>query len=86
MLNISPQIPLLQDLNCLIERYLDPLKEETFLSGEDTEQIFGNIQEIVQFQKLFLQSLEEAVELDPDSSILSTPTKFRVSITGSYKR
>lgn len=52
-------------MNCLIEWYLEPLKEETFLSGEDIERLFGNIQEIVQFQKLFLQSLEEAVEHEP---------------------
>ena len=52
----------LQDLNCLIDWYLEPLKAETFLTGEDIEHLFGNIQEIVQFQKLFLQSLEEAVD------------------------
>ena len=51
-----------QDLICLIERYLEPLKEETFLSCDDIDQLFGNIQEIVQFQKLFLHSLEDAVE------------------------
>ena len=51
----------LKDLNCLIERYLEPMKEETFLSSEDVEKLFGNIQEIVRFQHLFLQSLEESV-------------------------
>ncbi len=65
-------------MNCLIERYLEPLKEETFLSGEDTEQLFGNIQEIVQFQHMFLQSLEEAVELEPNFTALSEPKQFRV--------
>ena len=67
-----------QDLNCLIERYLEPLKEETFLSAEDIEALFGNIQEIVQFQKLFLQSLEAAVELD-DVSVFSGAHQFKVS-------
>ena len=32
-----------QDLACLIERYLEPLKEETYLSGEDIQQLFGLI-------------------------------------------
>ncbi len=68
----------LQDLNCLIERYLEPLKEETFLSGEELEQLFGNIQEMVQFQRLFLQSLEEAVELETDFNSLTEPAQFRV--------
>ena len=64
----------------MIERYLEPLKEETFLSGEDTEQLFGNIQEIVQFQKMFLQSLEESIELEPEFTVLSEPKLFRVSL------
>ena len=71
----------LQDLNCLIERYLEPLKEETFLSGEDTQQLFGNIQEIVQFQHMFLQSLEEAVQLEPNFANLADPKQFRVCMS-----
>ena len=62
----------------MIERYLEPMKEETFLSGDDLEQLFGNIQEIVQFQKKFLQSLEDAVQLEPGFSIFSEPAKFKV--------
>ena len=70
----------LQDLNCLIERYLEPLKEETFLSGEDIEQLFGNIQEIVTFQRMFLQSLEEAIEMEPNFSTITEPKHFRVGV------
>ena len=70
---------MLQDLNCLIERYLEPLKEETFLSGDDIQQLFGNIREIVQFQRLFLQSLEDAVIIDPDLNIVDNPKHFTVS-------
>lgn len=72
-----------QDLTCLIERYLEPLKEETFLSGEDIEQLFGNIQEIVAFQKMFLQSLEEAIELEPNFNSITDTKQFRVSVNGS---
>jgi hypothetical protein len=65
-------------LNTLIERYLEPLKTETFLSSEDIEQLFGNIREIVQFQRLFLRSLEEAIEIEPDFLQLVDTKQFRV--------
>lgn len=55
-----------QDLTCLIERYLEPLKDETYISSDDVEQLFGNIQEIVQFQRLFLHCLEDAICSDPN--------------------
>ena len=64
----------------MIERYLEPLKEETFLSGEDIETLFGNIQEIVQFQKLFLQSLEEAIDMEPEFNLFSETKSFKVSL------
>ncbi|XP_064629838.1 protein still life, isoforms C/SIF type 2-like isoform X4 [Lineus longissimus] len=76
-----------QDLNNLIERYLEPLKAETFLSSEDIEQLFGNIQEIVQFQRLFLRSLEEAIEMEPDFMTLVDTKQFRrilFSLGGSF--
>lgn len=55
-----------RDLTCLIERYLEPLKDETYISSDDVEQLFGNIQEIVQFQRLFLHCLEDAICSDPN--------------------
>ncbi|ESN99867.1 hypothetical protein HELRODRAFT_83887, partial [Helobdella robusta] len=61
-----------QDLNCLIEWYLEPLKNEKIDGIEEIEQLFGNIQEIVHFQKMFTQSLEAAIDkeinqhTDPD--------------------
>lgn len=57
---------LLQDLMSLIERYLEPLRDEMLLSGDDIDQLFGNIRGIVQFQKLFLASLEEAIQTIPN--------------------
>ena len=50
----------------LIERYLEPLRDEMLLSGDDIDQLFGNIRGIVQFQKLFLTSLEEAIQTIPN--------------------
>jgi len=64
----------------LIDWYLEPLKEETFLSVEDIERLFGNIQEIVQFQKQFLQSLEQAVEQEAPAAVDSDDAaRFKVS-------
>jgi hypothetical protein len=75
-----------QDVNCLIDWYLEPLKAETFLSVEDIERLFGNIQEIVQFQKQFLHSLEQAVEQDtpPTGDAMgSDAAKFKVDLRPS---
>lgn len=63
----------------MIEWYLEPLKEETFLSVEDIERLFGNIQEIVQFQKQFLHSLEQAVEQEaPATADANDAARFKV--------
>lgn len=63
----------------MIEWYLEPLKEETFLSVEDIERLFGNIQEIVQFQKQFLHSLEQAVEHEaPAAADANDAARFKV--------
>ena len=63
----------------MIEWYLEPLKEETFLSVEDIERLFGNIQEIVQFQKQFLHSLEQAVDQEASATADSIDSvRFKV--------
>lgn len=66
-----------QHLNSLLENYLEPLKRETFLSNAEINALFGNIQEIVTFQRQFLQNLDEAIELEPNFH------QFEVS--GQYK-
>lgn len=75
----------LQHLNNLLENYLEPLKKETFLSNAEINALFGNIQEIVTFQRLFLQNLEEALELEPDFHKFEHPSQFKVSLRFSYK-
>ncbi|XP_025834842.1 protein still life, isoforms C/SIF type 2-like isoform X4 [Agrilus planipennis] len=64
-------------LNNLLENYLEPLKKETFLSNAEINALFGNIQEIVAFQRQFLQSLEEALELEPDFHKFDHPSQFK---------
>ena len=70
----------LQDLNCLTEQYLIPLQSATFLTSGEIQQLFGNIQEIVTFQRQFLISLEEAIQLEEDFFQTEDPKVFRVGL------
>ena len=62
----------------MIERYLEPLKQESFLSQDDIDGLFGNIQEILVFQKIFLKSLEQSIETD--ILTYNITNQFRVSL------
>ncbi|GJQ82513.1 hypothetical protein Trydic_g14499 [Trypoxylus dichotomus] len=64
-------------LNNLLENYLEPLKKETFLSNAEINALFGNIQEIVAFQRQFLQNLEESLELEPEFHKFEYPGQFK---------
>ncbi|KAJ1528617.1 hypothetical protein ONE63_007016 [Megalurothrips usitatus] len=64
-------------LNNLLENYLEPLKKETFLSMAEINALFGNIQEIVAFQRQFLNNLDEALDLEPDFHKFEHPSQFR---------
>nr|XP_018900306.1 PREDICTED: protein still life, isoforms C/SIF type 2 isoform X2 [Bemisia tabaci] len=64
-------------LNILLENYLEPLKKETFLSSAEINTLFGNIQEIVAFQRQFLQNLDEALEVEPDFELFQQPSQFK---------
>lgn len=68
-----------QNLNNLLDHYLEPLKRETFLSSAEIQALFGNIQEIFTFQRQFLQNLEEALELEPDFHKFEHSSQFKVS-------
>ncbi len=68
----------IQHLNNLLEHYLEPLKRETFLSNAEITALFGNIQEIVTFQRQFLQNLDEALELEPDFHKFDHSSQFKV--------
>ncbi|CAH1168966.1 unnamed protein product [Phyllotreta striolata] len=64
-------------LNNLLENYLEPLKKETFLSNAEINALFGNIQEIVTFQRQFLNNLEEAIEIEPDFHRFEYSSQFK---------
>lgn len=69
---------LFQNLNNLLENYLEPLKRETFLSNAEINALFGNIQEIVTFQRQFLQNLDHAIEMEADFNNFDHPSQFKV--------
>jgi len=48
---------------------VEPLTEESFLSDDDMQQLFGNISKIIRFQKLFLDSLERSLGNDDDIKV-----------------
>ncbi|CAG0918612.1 unnamed protein product [Notodromas monacha] len=66
-----------RNLNNLLSNYLEPLKSETFLSTAEINALFGNITEIVSFQRMFLRSLEEAANIDGDFTKFEEPHQFK---------
>ncbi|MGH0189435.1 UNVERIFIED_CONTAM: hypothetical protein FKN15_036417 [Acipenser sinensis] len=45
------------------------------------ESLFGSLPEMLDFQKVFLQTLEERIASSPDFSTLETPFQFKVTST-----
>ncbi|XP_034756024.1 T-lymphoma invasion and metastasis-inducing protein 2-like isoform X2 [Etheostoma cragini] len=75
------------DLVCLFDIYLTPLQKETFLSKEEMEALFGSLPEMLDFQRVFLQTLEERIASCPNFSHLETPAQFKellFSLGGSF--
>ncbi|KAM6161576.1 rho guanine nucleotide exchange factor TIAM1 isoform 3-T3 [Erethizon dorsatum] len=76
-----------KDLNCLMERYLKPLQQETFLTQDELDVLFGNLTEMVEFQVEFLKTLEDGVRLVPDLEKLEKVDQFKkvlFSLGGSF--
>ncbi len=47
------------------------------------ESLFGSLPEMLDFQRVFLQTLEERIASSPDFSTLETPSQFKVRCTHS---
>ncbi|KAG7255805.1 hypothetical protein CRUP_011547 [Coryphaenoides rupestris] len=75
--HMSPTERLRKDLACLFEIYLKPLQNETFLTLDEMESLFGSLPEMLDFQRVFLQTLEERIACSPDLSTLETPAQFK---------
>ncbi|KAA0708913.1 T-lymphoma invasion and metastasis-inducing protein 2 [Triplophysa tibetana] len=76
-----------KDLGSLFDIYLNPLQGETFLSHDEMESLFGSLPEMLDFQKVFLQTLEERTTFSQDYHTLETPEKLKkvlFSLSGSF--
>ncbi|XP_036078837.1 T-lymphoma invasion and metastasis-inducing protein 2 isoform X1 [Rousettus aegyptiacus] len=76
-----------KDLSCLFELYLEPLQNETFLTQDEMESLFGSLPEMLEFQKVFLETLEDGISASADFNVLETPSQFRkllFSLGGSF--
>ncbi|XP_053317248.1 rho guanine nucleotide exchange factor TIAM2 isoform X2 [Spea bombifrons] len=76
-----------KDLSCLFELYLEPLQNEIFLTQDEMDSLFGSLPEMLDFQKVFLQTLEDGISSSSDFNILETPSQFRkllFSLGGSF--
>nr|XP_058939700.1 rho guanine nucleotide exchange factor TIAM2 isoform X6 [Kogia breviceps] len=76
-----------RDLSCLFDLYLEPLQSETFLTQDEMESLFGSLPEMLEFQKVFLETLEDGISASSDFNILETPSQFRkllFSLGGSF--
>ncbi|XP_051469387.1 rho guanine nucleotide exchange factor TIAM2 isoform X1 [Apus apus] len=76
-----------KDLSCLFELYLEPLQSETFLTQDEMESLFGSLPEMLNFQKVFLETLEDGISSSSDFNTLETPSQFRkllFSLGGSF--
>lgn len=76
-----------KDLTYLFEIYLKPLQKETFLTQDEMESLFGSLPEMLDFQRVFLQTLEERIDSSPDFNTLETPSQFKkllFSLGGSF--
>ncbi|XP_029079674.1 T-lymphoma invasion and metastasis-inducing protein 2 isoform X2 [Monodon monoceros] len=76
-----------KDLSCLFDLYLEPLQSETFLTQDEMESLFGSLPEMLEFQKVFLETLEAGISASSDLNILESPSQFRkllFSLGGSF--
>ena len=68
----------------MIKLYLEPLQDEALMSESELASLFGNIQEIYEFQREFLQALEDAIDhQDQPLDTLETPKQIKVRKTRS---
>ncbi|XP_062833032.1 rho guanine nucleotide exchange factor TIAM2 isoform X2 [Anolis carolinensis] len=76
-----------KDLSCLFQLYLEPLQSETFLTQDEMESLFGSLPEMLDFQKVFLETLEDGISSCSDFNTLETTSQFRkllFSLGGSF--
>ncbi|KAK5903025.1 hypothetical protein CgunFtcFv8_006839 [Champsocephalus gunnari] len=73
-----------KDLECLFDLYLTPLQTQSFLSKEEVEALFGCLPEMLDFQRVFLQTLEEKITSCPDLEAPEQLQKLLSALGGSF--
>lgn len=48
------------------------------------ESLFGSLPEMLDFQKVFLQTLEEKISSSPNFNTLETPVQFKVDMPNAF--
>jgi len=71
-----------KNLNILLERYLFPLKEETFLSRDEADSLVGNVSAIYDFQTHFLENIEDIIRTDKDFNKYEEVNQFQNVLYG----
>ncbi|KXJ23729.1 Protein still life, isoforms C/SIF type 2 [Exaiptasia diaphana] len=66
-----------KDLKLLLNRYLDPLKDESFMSQSEVKALVGTVDEILDFQKTFFQELKKAIESEAGFEEFDEISKFQ---------
>jgi hypothetical protein len=74
-----------KNLNILLQRYLQPMKAESFLKKKDLNALFGNLEEIIPFQSEFLESLEESTLVPAGSTADVSIRNMAFSIAGTFR-
>ncbi|EDO33519.1 predicted protein, partial [Nematostella vectensis] len=67
----------LQDLKLLLNRFLDPLKDENFMSQAEVKALVGTVDEILDFQITFLSEMERLLSSETGFDAFDTIPQFQ---------
>ena len=70
---------MLQDLRLLLRRYLDPMKDENFMSQSEVQALVSTVHEILNFQVKFHQEIERPLESETGFHEFTSIEQFQVS-------
>lgn len=70
-----------QDLRLLLRRYLDPMKDENFMSQSEVQALVATVHEILNFQVKFLQEIERPLKPETGFHEFSSIEQFQVSLS-----
>ncbi|XP_075261524.1 uncharacterized protein LOC142353189 isoform X4 [Convolutriloba macropyga] len=85
---ISTEENYIKDLKFLIETYLEPLLQCSFLIDIEVEAVTSNVQEILSFQEKFCGELKSSVELEPEYCNYQDIVQFKsilIKLSNAFK-